>query len=92
MSLEVYNDILSKMLNTRQVLTKMRSELEGRKGKKCWECKQFGHLAKNCRNKGGREEVDKQIQDPDKQGNAVWSKGGEETRDDKRRGEILWMW
>jgi len=54
MFLEMYNDILSKMLNTWQALTKMRSELEGRKGRECWECKQCGHLAKNCRNKGRR--------------------------------------
>jgi len=53
MSLEVYNNILSKMLNTRQALAKMRSELEGREGRKCWGCKQFGHMAKNCWNKGG---------------------------------------
>jgi len=59
MSLEVYNDILSKMLNTRQALAKMRSELEGREGRKCWECKQFGHLAKNCRSKEGRIEEKK---------------------------------
>jgi len=59
MSLEVYNDILSKMLNTRQALTKMRSELKGREGKKYWECKRFSHLAKNCRNKGGRVEEKK---------------------------------
>ena len=43
------------MLNTRRALTKIRSELEEREGKKCWECRQFGHLAKNCRNKGGRK-------------------------------------
>ena len=55
----MYNDILSKMLNTRQALAKMRSELEGREGRKCWECKWFGHLAKNCRNKGGRVEEKK---------------------------------
>jgi len=54
MSLEVYNNLLSKMLNTWRALTKIKSELEGREGKKCWRCKQFGHLAKDCRNKGGR--------------------------------------
>ena len=43
--------------------------------------------------KGGREEeVDEQIRDPDKQGNAVRSKRGEETRDDGERGKMLWMW
>ena len=56
MSLEVYNDILSKMLNTQQALAKIRSELEEREDRKCWECKQFDHLAKNCRDKEGRVE------------------------------------
>jgi len=59
MSLEVYNNILSKMLNTQQALAKIRSKLEGREGRKCWVCKQFSHLAKNCRNKGGRVEEKK---------------------------------
>jgi len=61
MSLEEYNDILSKMLNTRRTLAKMKSELEGREGRKCWECKRFGHLAKNCRNKGERVEEKKRL-------------------------------
>ena len=47
------------MLNTWRALTKIKSELEGREGRKCWECKQFSHLAKNCRNKGGRVEEKK---------------------------------
>jgi len=34
----------------------MRSELERREERKCWGCKQFGHLAKNCKNKGRRME------------------------------------
>jgi len=34
----------------------MRSELKGCEGKKYRGCKQFDHLAKNCRNKGGRVE------------------------------------
>jgi len=59
MSLEVYNNILSKMLNTRRALAKMRSELEGRESRKCWECKQFGHMAKDCWNKEGRVEEKK---------------------------------
>jgi len=59
MLLEVYNDLLSILLNTRQALTKMRSELEGKEGRKCWLCRQFSHLAKNCRNKREREEREK---------------------------------
>ena len=39
----------------------MKSELEGREGKKCWEYRQFGHLAKNYRNKGKREEKRKMM-------------------------------
>jgi len=61
MSLEEYNDILSKMLNIRRALAKIKSELEGREGRKCWECKQFGHLAKNCRNTGGKVEEKKKL-------------------------------
>jgi len=54
MSLEECNNLMSGMLKTRQALAKTRSELEGREGRKCWGCREFGHLAKNCRNKGGR--------------------------------------
>jgi len=61
MSLEVYNKLLSKMLNTWQVFTKTRLELEERKRRKCWGCKQFGHLAKDCRNKRGRVEEKKMM-------------------------------
>jgi len=61
MSLEAYNNILSKILNTQQALTKMRSELEGREGRKCWGCKQFGYMAKDCWNKGGRVEEKKKL-------------------------------
>jgi len=39
----------------------MRSELEGREGRRCWGCKQFGHMAKDCRNKGERVEEKKTI-------------------------------
>ena len=35
------------------------------------------------------EEVDEQIQDPDKQGNAMWSKRSEETRDSEGSGEVF---
>ena len=44
-------------------------------------------LQKQGRKGKREEEVDEQIQGPDKQGNAVWSKGGEETRGDEGRGK-----
>jgi len=34
--------------------------LEGREERKCWVCKQFGHLAKDCRNKEGRVEEEEE--------------------------------
>ena len=46
--------MLSNLLKEKHALTKLRIELEGRKGKLCRSCKGFGHLARNCRNK--REE------------------------------------
>jgi len=39
----------------------MRSELEGRENRKCWGYKQFGHMAKDCWNKGGRVEEKKRL-------------------------------
>jgi len=39
----------------------MRLELEGREGRKYWECKQFSYLAKNCRNKGEKVEEKKKM-------------------------------
>jgi len=42
---------MSSMLNQKCALTKLRAELEERQGKLCYECKKFGHLACNCKNK-----------------------------------------
>jgi len=44
------------MLKERRALTKLRVELEGRKGKLCKCCRRFGHLARNCRNKRREKE------------------------------------
>jgi len=49
MSQEQYNTLLSNLLREKRALTKLRVELEGRKGKLCRNCRGFGHLAQNCR-------------------------------------------
>jgi len=54
MSLEQYNSLMSRMLNQQCTLTKLRVEIEGRKGRVCWKCKRFEHLAHNCRNRKGK--------------------------------------
>ena len=46
---------MSNLLNEKRALTKLRAELEGRKGKLCRCCKKFRHLAQNCRNKKEKE-------------------------------------
>jgi len=46
---------MSNLLKEKCTLAKLRVELEGRKGKLCRSCKGFGHLARNCRNRKGRE-------------------------------------
>ena len=55
MSLTQYNSLMSSMLNQKHVLAKLRAELEGRWGKICFECKKFGYLAHNYRNRRGEE-------------------------------------
>jgi len=61
MSQEQYNALLSNLLREKCTLTKLREELEGRKGKLCRSCKGFGHLARNCRN---RKEGEKGVEIP----------------------------
>ena len=53
MSLEQYNSLMSNLLKEKHALAKVREELEGRRRKSYRSCKGFGHLAQNCRNKGG---------------------------------------
>jgi len=49
--------LMSNMLNQKCTLARLRAELEERLGKLCYECKKFGHLAHNYRNR--REEEKK---------------------------------
>ena len=55
MSLEQYNSLMSGMLNQQHTLAKLRTKIEGRKGKIYWGCKRFEYLAYNCRNKNIEE-------------------------------------
>jgi len=61
MSQEQYNSLMSSLLREKRALTKLREELEERKGKLCRSCKGFGHLAQNCRN---RKEGEKEAEMP----------------------------
>jgi len=49
MSQEQYNTLLSNLLREKRALTKLKVELERRKGKLCRSCKGFRHLARNCK-------------------------------------------
>jgi len=60
MSLEVYNQLLSDMLNQRQALAKLRAELEGREGRLCRQCGKFRHLAQNYRREGEQKKKEKE--------------------------------
>jgi len=55
MSQQQFNTILSNMLKEKQALNKLKAELEGKKKKLCHSCKEFRHLAQNCRQKGEEE-------------------------------------
>jgi len=61
MSLDQYNNIMSKMLDQRRALAKLRAELEGREGRLCRRCGRFGHFARNCRN--GKEQEGKKVRE-----------------------------
>jgi len=46
---------MSNLLNKKCALTKLRAELEGRRGKLCRCCKRLGYLAHNCKNRKEKE-------------------------------------
>ena len=56
MSLQQYNSLMSNLLKQKHALVSLRVKLEGKKEQECWNCKEFGHLAQNCRNKKEKEE------------------------------------
>jgi len=47
---------MSNLLKQKHALVSLRAKLEGKKEQECWNCKEFGHLAQNCRNKKEKEE------------------------------------
>jgi len=61
MSQTQYNSLMSNLLREKCALAKLRVELEEKKGKLCRNCKGFGHLAQNCRN---RKEGEKEARVP----------------------------
>ena len=46
-----YDSFMNNLLNQKHALTKLRAELERKRGRICQCCKRFRHLACNCRNK-----------------------------------------
>ena len=90
MSLEQYNQLMSDMLNQWQTLAKLRTKLERRKKRKCFGCKEFRHLAHNCRKwrevEKGRPIPHDKFKVLSVQSNEVWYKRGsksEETGEEK---------
>ena len=55
MSLQQYNSLMSNLLKQKYALTSLRAKLKEKRERECWNCKGFGHLAQNCRNKGEKE-------------------------------------
>ena len=51
MSQTQYDSLMSNLLKEKCALAKLRAKLKERQGKMCFECKKFGHLACNCRNR-----------------------------------------
>ena len=46
-----YNSLMSNLLKEKHALTLLRAKLEGKRKRKSWNCKGFGHLVCNYRNK-----------------------------------------
>jgi len=46
---------MSNLLKQKHALTLLREKLKEKKEREYWSCKEFGHLARNCRNKEGKE-------------------------------------
>jgi len=46
---------MSNLLKQKHALTSLKAKLEEKKERECWNCKGFRHLARNCRNKKGKE-------------------------------------
>jgi len=55
MSQQQFNNLMSNLLKEKYALTSLRAKLEGKRERECWSCKEFRHLAQNCRNKGKEE-------------------------------------
>jgi len=93
MSLEVYNQIMSNMLNQRRALAKLRTELEERESRICRKCGRFGHLVWKCR---GREKEKKVVRENrfEVLKSRVMQCGVREVRRQEvvRGSEMLWMW
>jgi len=53
--LQQYNSLISNLLKQKHALTTLRAKLEGKREQEYWSCKGFGYLARNCRNKEGKE-------------------------------------
>jgi len=46
---------MSNLLKEKHALALLRAKIKGKRERKCWSCKKFGYLARNCRNKRKEE-------------------------------------
>jgi len=47
---------MSNLLKEKCALTSLRAKLERKRGRECWSCKEFGHLAQNYRKQKEKKE------------------------------------